>query len=84
VRPRRSPERGGSITFTLLASAKGGGGEGRSARCRARRGCDFWNTGGMKILVTAFDAFGGESINPTEQALELLPEEVGERSLSRR
>ena len=38
----------------------------------------------MKILVTAFDAFGGESINPTEQALELLPEEVGERSLSRR
>lgn len=52
-------------------------GEGRSARCRARRGCDFWNTGGMKILVTAFDAFGGESINPTEQALELLPEEVG-------
>lgn len=52
-------------------------GEGRSASCRARRGCDFWNTGGMKILVTAFDAFGGESINPTEQALELLPEEVG-------
>ena len=51
--------------------------EGRRAKRRARRGCDFWNTGSMKILVTAFDAFGGESINPTEQALEQLPEEVG-------
>lgn len=28
MRPRRSPERGGSITFTLLVSAKGGGGKG--------------------------------------------------------
>ena len=50
--------------------------EGRRAKRRARRGCDFWNTGSMKILVTAFDAFGGESINPTEQALEQLPEAV--------
>lgn len=31
MRPRRSPERGGSITFTLLVSAKGGGG-GRAER----------------------------------------------------
>lgn len=35
----------------------------------------------MKILVTAFDAFGGESINPTEQALQQLPERVGDAEL---
>jgi len=31
----------------------------------------------MKILVTAFDAFGGEEINPTERALDRLPDEIG-------
>ncbi|WP_411701987.1 pyroglutamyl-peptidase I [Corynebacterium sp. LaCa97] len=31
----------------------------------------------MKILVTAFDAFGGEEINPTERALDKLPDEIG-------
>lgn len=30
----------------------------------------------MKILVTAFDAFGGEEINPTERALDRLPDEI--------
>ena len=30
----------------------------------------------MKILVTAFEAFGGESINPTQEALRLLPDTV--------
>lgn len=31
----------------------------------------------MKILVTAFDAFGGEEINPTERALHRLPNNIG-------
>lgn len=31
----------------------------------------------MKILVTAFDAFGGEEINPTERALDRLPDNIG-------
>ncbi|MBM0261555.1 pyroglutamyl-peptidase I [Corynebacterium macginleyi] len=31
----------------------------------------------MKILVTAFDAFGGEEINPTERALDRLPDHIG-------
>lgn len=35
------------------------------------------HTGMMKILVTAFDAFGGEEINPTERALDRLPDEIG-------
>ena len=30
----------------------------------------------MKLLLTAFDAFGGETINPALQALEALPESV--------
>lgn len=30
-----------------------------------------------KILVTAFDAFGGEDVNPSEKVLSLLPEKVG-------
>lgn len=31
----------------------------------------------MKILLTAFEAFGGESINPTQEALKLLPDSIG-------
>lgn len=31
----------------------------------------------MKILVTAFEAFGGEEINPTERALDRLPDNIG-------
>ena len=30
-----------------------------------------------RILVTAFEPFGGEKINPTERILEQLPEEIG-------
>lgn len=31
----------------------------------------------MKVLVTAFDPFGGESINPAQQAVEQLPDVIG-------
>ena len=31
----------------------------------------------MKILLTAFEAFGGEAINPTQEALKLLPDSIG-------
>ena len=31
----------------------------------------------MKILVTAFDPFGGESINPAREAAAALPERIG-------
>ena len=44
-------------------------------------GLGIWNTGSMKILVTAFDAFGGESINPTERALQQLPDRIGDAEL---
>lgn len=30
----------------------------------------------MKVLLTAFDPFGGESVNPAQEALALLPERV--------
>ncbi len=35
----------------------------------------------MKILVTAFDAFGGESLNPAERALELLDDRISEAEI---
>ena len=35
----------------------------------------------MNILVTGFDPFGGESINPAQQAVLALPDEVGEKRL---
>lgn len=38
----------------------------------------------MKILVTAFDAFGGEEINPTERALHRLPNNIGGAQLIKR
>lgn len=31
----------------------------------------------MKILVTAFDPFGGEAVNPAQMAVERLPERIG-------
>lgn len=31
----------------------------------------------MKILVTAFDPFGGETVNPAQEAVALLPETIG-------
>ena len=35
----------------------------------------------MEILVTAFDPFGGESINPAQQAVERLDEKIGEHHI---
>ncbi len=35
------------------------------------------------ILVTAFEAFGGEELNPTEMVLERLPDTVGGYSLEK-
>ena len=31
----------------------------------------------MKILVTGFDPFGGESVNPAYEAVKLLPDTIG-------
>lgn len=30
----------------------------------------------MKVLVTGFDPFGGEAVNPAYEAVELLPDEI--------
>ena len=30
----------------------------------------------MKVLITGFDPFGGESINPALEAVKLLPENI--------
>ena len=32
----------------------------------------------MKLLLTAFDPFGGESVNPAQRAVELVPDRVGQ------
>ena len=37
----------------------------------------------MKILVTAFDPFGGESVNPAELAVGMLPERIGDAEICR-
>ncbi|MDI9520762.1 MAG: pyroglutamyl-peptidase I [Bacillota bacterium] len=37
----------------------------------------------MKILVTAFDPFNGESINPAQEALALLPDAIGEAEIKK-
>ena len=31
----------------------------------------------MKIMITGFDPFGGESVNPAYEAVKLLPDEIG-------
>lgn len=35
----------------------------------------------MKILVTAFDPFGGESINPAQKAVEQLEDRIGDHHI---
>lgn len=35
----------------------------------------------MKLLITGFDPFGGETVNPSFEAVKLLPDFVGENSL---
>ncbi|MCG3402139.1 pyroglutamyl-peptidase I [Staphylococcus massiliensis] len=35
----------------------------------------------MNILVVAFEPFGGESINPAREAIQLLPNEIGQHHL---
>ena len=37
----------------------------------------------MKILVTGFDPFGGEKVNPAWEAVSRLPEQMGEHQLIR-
>lgn len=37
----------------------------------------------MKVLVTAFDPFGGESVNPAEQAVGLLPDQIGDKQITK-
>lgn len=37
----------------------------------------------MKILVTGFDPFGGETVNPAWEAVSRLPEEIGGHQLIR-
>lgn len=35
----------------------------------------------MKFLITAFDPFGGEEMNPALEAVKLLPEQIGSAAL---
>ena len=35
----------------------------------------------MKILVTAFDPFGGEPVNPAQLAVERLPDRIGDHEI---
>ena len=37
-----------------------------------------------KLLITGFEPFGGESINPSWEAVERLPKEIGKYSLTKR
>ena len=37
----------------------------------------------MRILVTAFDPFGGETINPAQQAVERLEDTIGNHQISK-
>ena len=36
-----------------------------------------------KLLITGFDPFGGERINPSWEAVKLLPETIGEYALTK-
>ena len=35
----------------------------------------------MKILVTAFEPFGGQKVNPTMEVLKLLKNPIGEKQI---
>jgi pyroglutamyl-peptidase len=35
----------------------------------------------MKVLITGFDPFGGESVNPAYEAVKLLPDQIGEADI---
>lgn len=35
----------------------------------------------MKILLTAFDPFGGETINPAQEAVKLVPNRIGDTAV---
>ena len=37
----------------------------------------------MKVLLTAFEPFGGESINPALEAIQLIPDKIGEKEIVR-
>lgn len=37
-----------------------------------------------KVLITGFDPFGGEKINPAYEAVKLLPDEIGGAKLLRK
>ena len=37
-----------------------------------------------KVLITGFDPFGGEKINPAYEAVKLLPDEIGGQKLLRK
>ena len=34
-----------------------------------------------KLLITGFDCFGGAGVNPSWEAVKLLPEQIGEYML---
>lgn len=64
-----------------LTKTKGKRHPGAAGEREGRECPEIWKTGSMKILVTGFDAFGGESINPTERALQQLPDRIGDAEL---
>lgn len=64
-----------------LTGTKGKRQPGAAGEREGWEGLGIWNTSSMKILVTAFDAFDGESINPTERALQQLPDRIGAAEL---
>ena len=43
-----------------------------------------WKGSAMKILITAFEPFGGETINPAQEVLALLPDQINGAQLIKR
>ncbi|NQE00246.1 pyroglutamyl-peptidase I, partial [Staphylococcus xylosus] len=37
----------------------------------------------MRILITGFDPFGGEEINPALEAVKLLPDNIEEHTIDK-